>query len=469
MVRHSALSQRTFIALCSLLLLLCVSAGPAEAGVPPRVLAFYYAWFDADTWQPQVVPDMPAQRYASTDPAAITRQVQQAKNAGIDAFVVSWIGSNFPTDANFRLVLNASQSAGFAATVDFEAQRFGSREAIQQALAYVRDSYMGHPAFLREGGKPVLFFWRQQVLPASAWAEIRQAVDPQHRQVWIAEGVDISYQQVFDGHHLYSIAWSPNPAATLADWSGRVRRAGPDKLWVATVMPGYDDTRTDRSDRFARARENGAFYRLTWQAALNSGADWVVITSFNEWVEGSMIEPSVSYGNLYLDLTREWAARFKSGERPAPAVPLPGVGEGRGSEGGPAPAGPASAGPTSPTRTPAKGVPVQATDTLRVRLGPGPEYPALGRVVEGDRVTVLARSEDGRYVQIAMPDILYRLFGREKGWVLAEYLVPQDGLEKLPVVVALPVAPSPPVEAPPEPESLPPEGPPSERIDVAEY
>ena len=47
-----------------------------------------------------------------------------------------------------------------------------------------------------------------------------------------------------------------------------MRRAGADKLWVATVMPGYDDTRTTRADKFARQREDGNFYRSAWNAAI---------------------------------------------------------------------------------------------------------------------------------------------------------------------------------------------------------
>ena len=35
------------------------------------------------------------------------------------------------------------------------------------------------------------------------------------------------------------------------------------------------------------------------------------LNSFNEWVEGHQIEPSVTYGNLYLDLTRELTGAWK--------------------------------------------------------------------------------------------------------------------------------------------------------------
>ena len=73
-------------------------------------------------------------------------------------------------------------------------------------------------------------------------------------------------------------------------------------------MPGYDDTGTDRVDAFAVDRKNGNYYRETWSAAVASQPDWVLITSFNEWVEGTMIEVSTSYGDLYLNLTRDLAA-----------------------------------------------------------------------------------------------------------------------------------------------------------------
>ena len=43
--------------------------------------------------------------------------------------------------------------------------------------------------------------------------------------------------------------------------------------------------------------------------------DWILIDSFNQWETGSEIEPSVEFGDLYLKLTAEYAARFKATER----------------------------------------------------------------------------------------------------------------------------------------------------------
>ncbi len=370
----------------------------------------------------------------SRDPGVIGRQIYQAQGAGIDSFVVSWLGPGNPTDERFKMMLDIAGGKGFSATIDFEANRYGSRDALIGALTYVRDALEPHGAFARLNGKPILFFWREQVRSVDEWAAIRQAVDPNHDQIWIAEGVNIAYQRIFDGHHLYSIAWSPDVSHTLSDWATRVRRAGADKLWVATVMPGYDDTRTTRSDKFARGRQDGGFYRATWNAALATKPDLLIIDSWNEWVEGSMIEPSAKYGNLYLDITREYAAQFK-GQPPlsadekqvlaAPPTPRPT----RSATAVPTRA--PTRGPTfTPSPTPIEFAAYRTTEILRVRSGPGTQYELIDKVPSNFVLDVLGRSEDSKWLAIAYPD-----FG-SLGWVSTEFVTPHDGLNQFPIELA---------------------------------
>jgi hypothetical protein len=322
-------------------------------------------------------------------------------------------------------MLDLAGGKGFFATIDFEAEQYGSRDAIIQALSYVRDSLEPHGAFARVNGKPLIFFWREQLRSVDDWAAIRAVVDPNHNQIWIAEGVNIAYQNVFDGHHLYSIAWSPDVKDTLTDWSKRVRRAGADKLWVATVMPGYDDTRTTRPDKFSRARQNGDFYRATWNAAIGSQPDLIIVDSFNEWVEGSMIEPSATYGNLYLDITRDYAAQFKAqaplstDQKLALAAPRT-----------PRPASPTwqpSLTPSpQPTLTAAELAAYHTTDVVRVRSRPSTDAEILARLPVNFVLDVLARSEDNKWLAIAYPD------GGSLAWISADYVAPQEGLTDLP-------------------------------------
>ncbi|MBN1661552.1 MAG: glycoside hydrolase family 99-like domain-containing protein [Anaerolineae bacterium] len=299
----------------------------AQASGDRLVLAFYYAWYDQKTWNSGKVPDVPAEPYASANRDAIARHVDQAKGAGIDALVLNWWGKGNPTEKNLKTLLDVAAEKGFKVAVDFDINSpFMSPGTYAEHLAHLHSVHANHSAYLRWQGRPVVFFYNVARIPVGTWRNLRDSVDPNHTALWIAEGTDLSYQSVFDGHHLYSIAWRNNvpPAQTLPKWGDRVRKYnqehGAAKVWVATVMPGYDD-RKARGGGFVVGRNGGEYYRACWQAAIASRPQWVIVNSFNEWPEGTYVEPSRAYGSAYLDLTREWAARFKGADLAAAPIP----------------------------------------------------------------------------------------------------------------------------------------------------
>jgi hypothetical protein len=83
-------------------------------------------------------------------------------------------------------------------------------------------------------------------------------------------------------------------------------------------MPGWDDTRSvgrpdlrAPSPAFARDRAGGGYYERTFNAVIGTNPDMIIVHSFNEWIEGSQIEPSVTYGDFYLNLTAQLIARYR--------------------------------------------------------------------------------------------------------------------------------------------------------------
>ena len=103
-------------------------------------------------------------------------------------------------------------------------------------------------------------------------------------------------------------------------------------LCAPSVGPGYD-ARRGSGDPRVKPRRRGLTYDHMWQSAIASGADDVTITSFNEWHEGTQIEPAqptrrgtyryLSYDGAwglygvqaefaYLNRTRYWSDVFHS-------------------------------------------------------------------------------------------------------------------------------------------------------------
>jgi hypothetical protein len=317
---------------------------PAPAGLTKSftrnsrlVLAHYFAWYDGNGWDNCNISagDKPLAPYHSDDSAAIARHIQLAQETGLNGFTLHWFAPGDRTDQNFSTLLAQSTGQNFFSTVVFSHHIWPgvaahNQQTIGNALRYIVDQHSGHPNFLRSENKPVIFFTDVYRTPATGesppqfWAAVREQVDPQHQTLWIAEGLDASYLSVFDGLYVFKIshAAQPHDYLKMSRWGNSVRaweeQTGQNKLWIATISPGWDDLRSgcrldvrmpNTPHRLERA--GGAIYQASFDAALASNPDWLILSSFNEWVEGSYIEPSVFYGDQYMVMTKTFVQRFQ--------------------------------------------------------------------------------------------------------------------------------------------------------------
>ncbi len=398
----------------------------AQSSSDPLVLAFYYTWFDENTWTYDKLSDLPAQPYASRDRSVMGRQIDQAKSAGIDAFLVAWYGpgANNQTEANLTAMLDEAQARNFKIGILFETDSPFLGGDLAGALQHALSVHANHPAFLRVDGRPVIFFWHPTNYGIGFWRNVRSQVDPNYSSIWISEGVDTSYLSVFDGHHLYSNTWNPPADLTYtnAKFAGRVATARQDygayKFWVATVMPGYNDVRIRPGSGFVQDREGGGYYQRSWQAAIASQPNWIVITSFNEWPEGTYIEPSAAFGDQYLGLTAVGSQQFKSGG---------GVNVQASGLSAPAPLPP----PPTPTPLPEPNTPTAyvEVDLANLREGPGTDYPVVGRATTG-----LAMAISGR--DPAYGDWWQVTDNNQTSWVYAALVRAAGPLAQVPVVAS---------------------------------
>lgn len=84
---------------------------------------------------------------------------------------------------------------------------------------------------------------------------------------------------------------------------------------VSSATPGFDNRNCAGwgSDFSLLERGHGELYRAMWEFNLANASriDWVFLPTWNDWTEGSQIEPSVEDQGLLLKLTAAAAAKFK--------------------------------------------------------------------------------------------------------------------------------------------------------------
>jgi len=293
-----------------------------------RVLAFLYPWFGAGAATDPELSVHPATTLLTYRLDSSTDAARMARAQGIDGFILSFAGAARQGLA-LHQTLEAASATGGTATVVIETREAGTaavserwvREALRQS---------DHPAFQRLDGTPVIFAFASGTIPASAWGAISRQMATEGHPVKIIGDVTPSTTNLMAGQYRYNaLMRSPSASRTMdeiAAWNQILatglrslgsRIGDSPQLVVATVQPGWDDRRIRGAGNATVDRNGTATYDQTWAAALAAKPDWVVITSWNEWYEGTGIAPSAEHGTSALDATSVWSKRFKLGGGPS--------------------------------------------------------------------------------------------------------------------------------------------------------
>ncbi len=303
--------------------------------------AIYYPWYQGEQagwggWKDPMYTDRPIDHYSSANRTSIENQIRLAQGAGIDGFIVSFSGSGQPDDTCFQNLLDYSSKTGFKIAfliegADFSGLTSGSwedtaavqTEKVENMIKYVISQYGDHPAYMQINNKPLLFLFGSPLTPTEVWMQILDKLKTARIDAsFFGQGYNVTNLEIFDGAFEYG-------APDSGDWSSQysifnksliyrplLNQDTLPKFWAASVMPGFDNTPLVKW--FGTwplgiiARDNGNFYRTTFEHAIQSNADWIIITSWNEYQENTHIEPSEQFGEEYLRITAEYAERWKN-------------------------------------------------------------------------------------------------------------------------------------------------------------
>ncbi|EGF90259.1 mannosidase-like protein [Asticcacaulis biprosthecium C19] len=294
-----------------------------------EVLAFYYGWYRTKDpqahWQNPGSPNTPVTGpYDSQDDVVIARHVQQAKTNGITGFIASWWGPGDPTDQQLPKLLDAATKTDLKVCAYVE--NATTPEALAEQVLYLHAKHTGHKQWLTLDGRKVVFLYDRvlQTIGLDGWKRARKLIETKAPKALAFITTGNGRNQIaeraphVDGVHIYDMAFYLSQKHDF-EWlwqrqfySGWIGYQAGLKVKTATILPGFDDRLVpDRpKPRPVVARDNGKLFRALWDAAIAADPDWILIVSFNEWHEGSEIEPSQRNGDRELLTCRQKSARF---------------------------------------------------------------------------------------------------------------------------------------------------------------
>lgn len=316
---------------------------PVDQAPPPATAftlgAYYYTWWNQQEWQKGSIGESRYGPYHSDDPIVAGNHITDARQAGIGVFAVNWFGGD--SDRTLRAgLLSAPNLDQIEFCIHYDiAIRFSlanlsldlskpvPRLAFQRDMQYIADTYMNHPRYFRIGGRPVVMIYLSRVIAGDLEGEldlVRTALKDRGIDVYIVgdEVYDGNFHperiRLFDAVTAYNL-YNPQviKAQNIQDLRGWVEVTRPTyRGWdqgtstiqvkgregsvdfMPNVIPQYNDTEvrccnpplpSSSFDDFSRMLDMArSFSRPV--AGEDRGVIW--ITSWNEWHEGTTVEPS---------------------------------------------------------------------------------------------------------------------------------------------------------------------------------
>ncbi|WP_460733518.1 glycoside hydrolase family 99 protein [Lysobacter tyrosinilyticus] len=350
-----------------MLLLALLPTIAQAAALNYRAIAFYYNWYgdvahdgaqlhwahdvlrknDRDTTTRRIPGggDIAANfypqlgEYSSADPAVVERHMAMIARARIGVIAVTWLGADDPSFRSVDTILAAANRHHIKVCFQIEPRVRKTARSTAEAIGELIGRYGSNPAFYRnpDSGRPLFFVYDSYVIPAQEWAEVLgkpgahsirgTPFDADVLGLWVGPGEHAFFETSgFDGIYTYFASRGFSWGSTPEHWPELQRWAAErGKLFVPSVGPGYIDTRVRPwNAKNTKDRGAGSYYDGMFEAAIASGAPFVGVTSFNEWHEGTQIEPAVptrsaafpylDYGprapDYYLKRTAYWLRRF---------------------------------------------------------------------------------------------------------------------------------------------------------------
>lgn len=330
-------------------------AAPTPSNPEPRVFVHYMPWFRAEKlsngaieWEhwkwfgkgPKHDPDTVLENgkrdiasiyypltgpYDGRDQAVLEYHMLTAKAAGIDGFIADWYGPADFSDKVFAAMVKSAERHGMKVAICLEEKTFSPPyssakttdemlDAMESQIRHVLNTHAKSPAYLRHKGQPVFYMFKNfgpsGSLPPTDIARGLARFEGDDKILLVRGGYDPSYSDSVRGSYVWCPDGSSRQAyyeASLGPW-----QEGKIDYWVGGAYPGFDDHGCWGWGNGPRVvdRRGTKEYEDTWNEVLRYKPPFIQISTWNDFEEGTTIEPADPYGFTFIDLTEKFVGEY---------------------------------------------------------------------------------------------------------------------------------------------------------------
>ena len=267
------------------------TGGPAPQPTFPIRAAFYYPWFP-ETWTvngSHVFYNPKLGYYGSSDQAVIDQHLRWLGYANVNVAIASWWGPGTHSEqSRIPGLLGRTQALGSALkwSAYYEKEGYANPTVaeLESDLGYLA-GYASSPFWVRVNGKPVIFVYNTNDTTCEVADRWKQAAPG-----WYV------VLKVFSGYR--TCANQPDSWHQYAPTSPEDHQRG----YSFAISPGF--WRADEAA--ARLERDPARWQQNVQDTVASREPWQLVTTFDEWGEGTAVEPATEWSSpsgkgTYLD------------------------------------------------------------------------------------------------------------------------------------------------------------------------
>ncbi|MBP1668533.1 MAG: hypothetical protein H6Q21_899 [Bacteroidetes bacterium] len=254
--------------------------------------------------------------YASRDPDVLEYHLLLMKYSGIDGVLIDWYGSSDRNDyesirTNSEALINALDEVGLDFAIVYEDRTITAAVAdepdfdriagAQDDMLYMEQYYFSEPSYITVNEKPLLLvFGPEEFHEPDEWAEILSVLLPEPCFV-VLNGKSNQTSPSSSGEYI----WVDNSSLDT-------KYAGMNAfdVFIGGAYPGFKDFYQEGGWGTGMGWEidhkNGETMQATLQKAETASVDFLQLITWNDFGEGTMIEPTLEFEYTMLEHVQQF-------------------------------------------------------------------------------------------------------------------------------------------------------------------